>query len=59
MAQMVTVVLLVLVYAAAVWIVSWMVPRSLRRSRRDDPWPSGTDIPSTVPQEWVDELRDG
>ena len=56
---MVTVVLLVLVYAAAVWIVSWMVPRSLRRSRRDDPWPSGTDIPSTVPQEWVDELRDG
>ena len=43
------VVLLLAFYAIAAWVIFWVVPRSLRRSRPE--------IPSTVPQEWVDEFQ--
>ncbi len=43
------VVLLLAFYAIAAWVIFWVVPR-----------PSGgprPEIPSTVPQEWVDEFQ--
>ncbi len=45
------VVLLLVFYCIAGWVIFWVVPRSLRQSRPE--------IPSTVPREWVDEFRSG
>ncbi len=47
---MLAVVLMLAFYSAAAVVIFWVVPRSLRRSK--------SEIPSTVPQEWVDEYRD-
>jgi hypothetical protein len=50
MAATLAVLLVVAFYVVAAWVVWWAVPRSLHRRRTPD-------IPSTVPEEWVDEVR--
>jgi hypothetical protein len=47
---MVAVLLMLVLYTTAAWVIFWVVPRSLRRSK--------SEVPSTVPQGWVDEFRD-
>jgi hypothetical protein len=47
---MVAVILLLAFHGAAAGVIFWVLRRSLRRSRPE--------IPSTVPQEWVDEFGD-
>ena len=47
---MLAVVTMLAFYSAAAVVIFSVVPRSLRQSKPE--------IPSTVPQEWVDEYRD-